>query len=86
MESYLASVVAKELYPNFHPEAYRAQTVAARTYALYEIATRGQRSSFDVWDSQRSQVYEGMLAETNRSWSAVRLAQLTRLASGAPWV
>ncbi|MCK5558329.1 MAG: SpoIID/LytB domain-containing protein, partial [Candidatus Hydrogenedentes bacterium] len=84
MESYLASVVARELYPNFHPEAYRAQTVAARTYALYEIATRGQRSSFDVWDSQRSQVYGGMSAETNRSWAAVRDTHAEVLAYGPP--
>ena len=84
MESYLASVVAKELYSDFHPEAYLAQAVAARTYALYEIATRGQRSSFDVWDSQRSQVYEGMLAETNRSWTAVRNTHAQVLAFGPP--
>ena len=84
MESYLASVVAKELYSDFHLETYLAQTVAARTYALYEIATRGQRSSFDVWDSQRSQVYEGMLAETNRSWSAVRNTHAQVLAFGQP--
>ncbi|MCD4823109.1 MAG: SpoIID/LytB domain-containing protein [Phycisphaerae bacterium] len=82
MESYLASVVAKELYPNFHPEAYRAQAIAARTYALYEIATRGRKSSFDVWDSQASQVYGGMRAETDKSWAAVRSTHAWVLAHG----
>lgn len=72
MESYLASVVAKELYANFHPQAYRAQAIAARTFALFELATRGQRRDFDVYDSQKSQVYGGMLAETDKSWQAVR--------------
>jgi|GEM_PF-5159151 len=72
MESYLASVVAKELYANFHPQAYRAQAIAARTYALFELATRGQRRNFDVYDSQKSQVYGGMLAETDKSWKSVR--------------
>jgi stage II sporulation protein D len=83
MESYLASVVAKELYPDFHPEAYRAQAVAARTYAIYEMATRGARGDFDVWDSQRSQVYGGMLAETDRSWQAVRDTHACVLAYGS---
>ncbi|MBN1555536.1 MAG: SpoIID/LytB domain-containing protein [Phycisphaerae bacterium] len=84
LESYLASVVSKELYPNFHPEAYRAQAIAARTYAIYEMATRGARGSFDVWDSQRSQVYGGMLAETDRSWQAVRDTHACVLAYGSP--
>ncbi|MBN1943446.1 MAG: SpoIID/LytB domain-containing protein [Phycisphaerae bacterium] len=84
LESYLASVIAKELYPNFHPEAYRAQAMAARTYAIYEMATRGARGNFDVWDSQRSQVYGGMLAETDRSWQAVRDTHACVLAYGSP--
>ncbi len=84
MESYIASVIAKELYPNFHPEAYRAQAIAARTYALYEMATRGTRGDFDVWDSQRSQVYGGMNAETDRSWKATRDTHACVLAYGSP--
>lgn len=82
MESYIASVLAGELYPGFHPETYRAQAVAARTYALYEMATRGQRGSFDVWNSQRSQVYRGMLSETDKSWAAVRATHAWVLACG----
>lgn len=84
LESYLAAVVSKELYPNFHPETYRAQAIAARTYALYEMATRGARGDFDVWDSQRSQVYGGMEAETDRSWRAVRDTHACVLAYGSP--
>lgn len=84
MESYLASVVAKELYPGWHEECYRAQAVAARTYALYEIATRGQSQPFDVWDSQRSQVYGGHGAETAQSWNAVRSTHAWVLAFGPP--
>lgn len=84
MESYIASVIAKELYPNFHPEAYRAQAIAARTYAIYEMATRGARGDFDVWDSQRSQVYGGMMAETDKSWHAARDTHACVLAYGSP--
>ncbi|MCK5113674.1 MAG: SpoIID/LytB domain-containing protein [Phycisphaerae bacterium] len=71
-ESYVAGVVPKELYAYFHPETYRAQAVAARTYALYEMVTRGKKSSFDVWATQISQVYQGMLYETDKAWDAVR--------------
>lgn len=72
LESYLAGVLAKEMYPQWHLEAYRALAVAARTYAMYEKSVRGKHGTFDVWDSQRSQVYGGMSAETDRSWQAVR--------------
>ena len=37
-----------------------------------------------MWDSQRSQVYEGMPAETNRSWTAVRDTHAEVLAYGPP--
>ncbi len=35
MQDYLRGVVAAEMPASFHPEALRAQAVAARTYALY---------------------------------------------------
>src|SRR4051794_10832832 len=37
LESYLKGVLSKELYPYWHEEAFRAQAVVARTYALYEM-------------------------------------------------
>lgn len=84
LESYVAGVLPKELYASWHVETYRALAVAARTYAMYEMATRGQNGSFDVWDSQASQVYGGMLAETDKSWRAVRDTHGWVLAWGAP--
>ena len=71
MENYLASVVACELYDSFQVETFKAQAVAARTYAMYEIATRGKNGSFDVWNSQQSQVYKGVQSETPNSRRAV---------------
>lgn len=41
LEVYLLGVVAAEMPATFHPEALRAQAVAARTYALYTLQ-RGQ--------------------------------------------
>src|SRR4051794_30420634 len=39
LESYLKGVLAKELLPYWHEEAFKAQAVVARTYALYEMKT-----------------------------------------------
>ena len=37
MEEYLLGVVAAEMPARFHPEALRAQAIAARTYTLYRM-------------------------------------------------
>ena len=36
LDEYLWRVVAAEMPASFHPEALKAQTVAARTYCLYQ--------------------------------------------------
>jgi SpoIID/LytB domain protein len=41
LEGYLKGVLAKELLRDWHEEAYRAQAIVARTYALYEMKTAG---------------------------------------------
>ncbi|MGB0766413.1 MAG: SpoIID/LytB domain-containing protein [Phycisphaeraceae bacterium] len=60
MESYLPGVLSKELYPNWDPEAYRAQAIAARSYAIWEknLPIR-VNSHFDLEASQASQAYIG---------------------------
>ena len=70
MESYLKGVLRSELFPNWHDEAYKAQAIVARTYALFESRTDGVGRSFDVYCDQRSQVYGGIDAETPRSREA----------------
>ena len=72
MESYLAGVLAKELYPYWSVETYRAQAVAARTFAMYQRLTFGPSHFYDLGFTQASQVYEGFSAETDKSWQAVR--------------
>ena len=71
MEAYLSGVVAKEMYRTWHLEALKAQAVAARTYALRH-RNRRRRYGFDLYDTQRSQVYGGVEAETPKAWKAVR--------------
>ena len=70
LEAYLPGVLEKELFPDWHPRAFEAQAIAARSYALFEMAGRSA-SSYDVESTVRSQVYGG--ASTNpRARSAVR--------------
>lgn len=71
VESYLQGVLAKELFADWHPEAYRAQAVIARTYALYEMKTGPQGRHFDLHADERSQVYGGIKAETDKANAAV---------------
>ena len=70
MEAYLAGVLACELPGSWHVEAFKAQCIAARTYALISRNTR-TRYDFDVYDSTSSQVYGGMDRETAKTWEAV---------------
>ncbi|MFP4054697.1 MAG: SpoIID/LytB domain-containing protein [Phycisphaerae bacterium] len=71
LERYLASVIAKELYSHWHLQAYRAQAVAARTFALYQQKTYGRTHDHDVRADQSSQAYPGLASETDKSWQAV---------------
>lgn len=60
IERYLPGVLAKELYHDFHPVAYEAQAIAARTYALHERQRRlALGSRFDVEASTLDQAYAG---------------------------
>jgi len=74
VDDYLKSVLSSELPPKWLDETYKAQAVAARTYAIY-CAKIGRpndvRPWFDLFSDQRSQVYGGVAAETDRSRAAV---------------
>lgn len=70
-EDYLAGVLARELFPSWHIEAYRSLAVAARTFALNHMLKKRRSREYDVDDTVSSQVYGGMSAETSRSRQAV---------------
>lgn len=82
IESYLKGVIARELLRDWHFQAYRAQAVAARTYALYQARTRDDGSSFDLHADTRSQVYGGVDGETAKSIDAVETTRGLVLAYG----
>jgi len=60
MEAYLPGVLSKELYPGWDEEAYRAQAIAARSYAIWEMNLPMRRAGhYDLEASQASQAYIG---------------------------
>ncbi len=72
VEEYLKGVIPGELPPRFQAETCKAQAIAARTYALYEKATRsGPSRQYDVTDGESSQVYKGLEGRTDRGNNAV---------------
>lgn len=67
LETYLRGVLAREMpssWGNYGgEEALKAQAVAARTYALYQLAQR-RHSGYHLCDDQHCQVYGGRDAES----------------------
>ena len=70
-DDYLAGVLAKELFPGWHVEAYRSLAVAARTFAFYHMLHHKGTRDYDVDNTTASQVYGGREAETPKSRHAV---------------
>lgn len=72
LEEYLYSVIGGEMYPNWPPEALKAQAIAARTYALYERQKQRNNPIYDLGDSpDRWQIYQGVKTETPTTYAAV---------------
>ncbi|MBI5178305.1 MAG: SpoIID/LytB domain-containing protein [Nitrospinae bacterium] len=70
MEDYLRSVVAMEMPKSWPLEALKAQTVAARTYALYR-RQENAGTYFDVETDVMDQVYGGVAVENGFTDAAV---------------
>ena len=58
LEEYVKGVVPAEMNASWHPEALKAQAIAARSYALYQMRQNGKKD-FDVVASTKDQVYRG---------------------------
>lgn len=67
LEDYLRGVVPQEVPALWHPQAVRAQAVAARTYAAFERGSEGL-----ICDTSHCQVYGGASAEHEASDRAIR--------------
>ncbi len=64
LEQYLPGVVYRELYPNWSPAAFRAQAIAARSYALWEMTLQPHRA-WDLESTTASQAYAGSTDHAN---------------------
>lgn len=74
MEDYLKGVVGHEMYPSYNIEALKAQAIAARTYALYNIG-KHSGSGYDICDTTHCQVFYGLDTDNNyASYANVRKA------------
>jgi stage II sporulation protein D len=63
MEDYLPGVVAKELYRDWGIEAFRAQAIAARSFAVCEHAHWSTRRHYDVVAGEASQAWAGAVKD-----------------------
>ena len=68
LEAYLKGVVPAEMPSAWSPEALKAQAVAARSYALANLA---KGKDYDLYADTRSQVYGGLDAEVPATNDAV---------------
>jgi len=75
IEAYLRGVLRGELSGHFHPEAFKAQAVAARTFVLWEKQAAPADRGWDVLDNEGSQMYIGVRGEDA---VAVRAVEQTR--------
>ena len=71
MEAYLRGVVAREIPALWAPEAVRAQSVAARTYAAFE-RSHPAAGHYDLCDTTQCQVYGGVDDEHPATDEAIR--------------
>ena len=70
LEEYLYGVVPYEIQASSHPEALKAQAVAARTYSVNNLG-KYNRLNFDMCGTVYSQVYKGYNGETAATNKAV---------------
>ncbi|MBA3860151.1 MAG: hypothetical protein C0507_24860 [Cyanobacteria bacterium PR.3.49] len=63
LEDYLLSVVPSEMPTVWHKEAVKAQSIAARSYAVANY-WKNEKDSYDLKDTTDDQVYLGVESET----------------------
>jgi stage II sporulation protein D len=70
IEEYLKGVLYHEVSHRWPIEAIKAQAIASRTYALYQIQ-ENRHKHYDLYSDISSQVYNGFYAERYRTNNAV---------------
>lgn len=78
LEDYLQGVVPSEMPASWHPEALKAQAVAARSYAWAHLGSGSKwvrSEGYDVVPDVRDQMYKGLAAEAPSTRAAVYQTQ-----------
>ena len=72
LEEYLYSVLGGEMDARWHPEALKAQAIAARSYALYRRQKQQSNPLYDVGATpDKWQIYSGVAREHPAIYAAV---------------
>ncbi|MBX9877479.1 MAG: SpoIID/LytB domain-containing protein [Candidatus Obscuribacterales bacterium] len=74
LEDYLLSVLPSEMPSQWHPEALKAQAIAARSYAMANLGKHAT-DGYDVKANTEDQVYTGVAQETEAGNLAVAQTQ-----------
>jgi len=84
LDDYVRGVIPREMPASWKPAALRAQAIAARTYAAFEVADSTNRV-YQLCDTSSCQVYGGMSAEvsTTNAATAATAGQI-RTFNGSP--
>ncbi len=84
LDDYVRGVIPREMPALWHQAALRAQAIAARTYAAFEVAD-STNHVYQLCDTTSCQVYGGMSAEASSTNEATRAtAGQIRTYRGAP--
>ncbi len=70
VDEYLYGVLVRALTPEWPEQATKAQAVALRTFALYNVG-RHNNDGFDLCDTVDCQIYEGQTGEDQKILKAV---------------
>lgn len=77
LEDYLLGVVPSEMPASWHPEALKAQAVAARSYAWAHLGpgSKWKSQGFDLVPDVNDQAYKGLGAEAKTTFTAVQMTR-----------
>jgi len=78
IESYLPGVLSKELYGHWSPACFRAQAIAARSFAVCEAAHWRSRRHYDLTTGPETQAWESIAPEQGASGPALGAVEATR--------
>lgn len=70
IEDYLKSVVPSEMPASWSEEALKAQSIAARSYAISNINKRNSEG-YDLKDTPQDQAYSGYIKEHNKATKVI---------------